>query len=277
LVSTQTPASRPANADAAQAFPTREPLLLRAGSARLAALRIVDTFGRTLHVPDSLLKEIVVSEALQVPDTAGADDEFLLAPRFTAPSRLQLRLLDAADDASEATIDQGATVSANPVAAWLLPDHVDGALEVFDADGQPAGQLRHEDLGGGVVWEGAPGRPEPIGAPPPSRCRVTPAHSPPSLFAWMPSNVPGRVSRRRQSAVGATWVIDTTLWTVDPFGQTGSEHLSLLIGRPIAGPRRAAARRVRTSTITPASPRCEGRARGGVRGVGRSGGRRSRR
>ena len=29
-------------------------------------------------------------------------------------------------------------------------------------------------------------------------------------------------------------MIDTTLWTVDPFGQTGSEHLSLLIGRPIA-------------------------------------------
>ena len=178
---------------------------MRAGSARLAALRIVDTFGRTLHVADSLLKEIVVSEALQVPDTAGADDEFLLAPRFTAPSRLQLRLLDAADDASEATIDQGATVSANPVAAWLLPDHVDGALEVFDADGRPVGQLRHEDLGGGVVWEGAPGRPEPIGAPPPESLS---SHA--RTFATELVRIDavercrGARSRRRQCAVGAT-------------------------------------------------------------------------
>ncbi|HET9564436.1 MAG TPA: hypothetical protein VFP27_07995 [Mycobacterium sp.] len=225
----------PANDDATPAAPTREPLLLRAGAARLTALRIVDTFGRILQVPDNLLKQMVVSEALQVPDTAGANDEFLLAPRFTAPSRLQVRLLDAANDAAEATIDQGADASASPVAAWLLPDHVDGALEVFDADGQPVGQLRHEDLGGGVVWEGAPGRPEPIGAPPPASLS---GHARTFATELVRMDAVERSAGRAPDAdsplSALLRVIDTTLWTVDPFGQTGSEHLSLLIGRPIA-------------------------------------------
>ena len=186
-------------------------------------------------MPDNLLQQIVVSEALQVPDTAGALDEFLLAPRITAPSRLQVRLLDAADDAAEATIDQGAPASASPVAAWLLPDHVDGALEVFDADGQPVGQLRHEDLGGGVVWEGAPGRPEPIGAPPPASLS---GHARTFATELVRMDAVERAAGRAPDADSALSallrVIDTTLWTVDPFGQTGSEHLSLLIGRPIA-------------------------------------------
>ena len=29
-------------------------------------------------------------------------------------------------------------------------------------------------------------------------------------------------------------IIDTTLWTVDPFAHSGDEHMSLLIGHPIA-------------------------------------------
>jgi hypothetical protein len=222
--------------DAADAaVPDRVPQLLRAGTARVSALRVVDAFGRTLTVPTDTLKQIVVSETLQVPDGAGDRDELLLPPRMTAPSRLQLRLLDAADDSAEATIDQASGTERNPVAAWLLPDHVDGALEVFDAGGEPMGQLRHEDLGGGVVWEGAPGRAAPVGAPPPESLSH---HA--RTFATELVRVDaiergaGRTADAETALSALLRVIDTTSWTVDPFGQTGTEHLSLLIGRPIA-------------------------------------------
>ena len=29
-------------------------------------------------------------------------------------------------------------------------------------------------------------------------------------------------------------IVDSTLWSVDPFGHTGDEHLSLLVGHPVA-------------------------------------------
>ena len=59
--------------------------------------------------------------------------------------------------------DPAGTVS--PLCGWLLPDHLDGALEVYDAAAEPLGMLL-EDVNGAVVWEGAPGRPGPAGAPP---------------------------------------------------------------------------------------------------------------
>ena len=59
-----------ADTDATPAVPTREPLLFRAGTARLSAVRIVDAFGRSLTVPDNMLQQMVVSEALRMPDAA---------------------------------------------------------------------------------------------------------------------------------------------------------------------------------------------------------------
>ena len=46
--------------------------------------------------------------------------------------------------------------------------------------------------------------------------------------------------------------IDTTLWTVDPFGSLGTEHIAGLVGRPIAVVRRAAVAR---RPVRPRRPR----------------------
>ena len=217
--------------------PERPPRLLRAGSARLTALRVVDAFGRVLELPPDALEQALVAESLRVPPEAQSHPgELLLAPRITQSSRLLLRLLDAADDDREVTIDQETPAAAgNPVAAWLLPDHVDGALEVFDGAGEPVGQLRHETLGGGVVWEGAPGRPEPVGAPPPpSLSRHAAAFATELIRRDAGDRAAGAGPDRESPLAALLRVIDTTLWTVDPFGQTGAEHLALLVGRPIA-------------------------------------------
>jgi hypothetical protein len=223
--------------DHVEPAPTRDPELVRGGLARLSRLRVVDAFGRSLEVDEQALKTVTVSDQLDVADQPGA---LLLPPRITAPSRTLFRFVHPDDDEIEATVDQEDPAQAvSPVAGWLLPDHVDGALELFDAAGEPVGQLLHEGLAGGVVFEGAPGRPGPAGVAPPTGERPGDRHVAGFAVALARRDAEDRElpddARPPESPLAALLrAIDTTLWTVDPFGLTGLEHLSLLTGRPIA-------------------------------------------
>lgn len=215
-------------------LPDRVPELLRAGVATVTRLRIVDAFGRFIDLPPPYS----VSDEVEVPDEAGVEraDAFLLPPRILAPTRLWFRLVDATDDTSDAIIDQqDRSVQRNPVAAWLLPDHVDNALEVFDAAGEPLGQLRNERLGAGVVWEGAPGRPGPMGRTP--FADIPDRHAAELARAMIERDA---VERQVGNSYGESTLdaflraVDTTLWTVDPFADSGLDYYAKMTGRPIA-------------------------------------------
>jgi hypothetical protein len=211
-----------------------EQLLIRAGTLRVERLRLVDAFGRTLELPAAGVR-------LPVRNAVGdAPPALRLRPRLTVPARLLLRFVDAADSVNEAGVDQldpGAQV--NPVAGFLLPDHIDEALEVFDVAGEPLGQLTHEPLGGGVAWEIAPGREGPPDAGPLHGLSGGAAR-----LGRMAATIVGADARardgmpavpERESALSALLrAIDTTLWTVDPFQALGTEHIAGLVGRPIA-------------------------------------------
>jgi hypothetical protein len=152
-----------------------------------------------------------------------------------------LRLVDAAAPdgvrAGESRVNQERPdLARSPLAGFLLPDHVDEALEFFDAEGTPIGQLMHDPLTGSVLWEGAPGTPGPLGAPPAG------GHPAVKHLARFATGLVAADARERQrggtageSALAALLrVIDTTLWTVDPFGATGTGAIASLVGRPIA-------------------------------------------
>ena len=214
--------------------PDRLPELLRAGVATVTRLRIVDTFGRFIDLPPPYS----VSDEIEVPDGAGVErpDTFLLPPRILAPTRLWFRFVDATDDTSDALLDQqDPSLLRNPVAAWLLPDHVDGALEVFDAAGEPLGQLRNERLGAGVVWEGAPGNPGPMGRPP--FADIPNRHAAELARAMIERDAAERQAGNShgESTLDAFLrAVDTTLWTVDPFADSGLDYYAKMTGRPIA-------------------------------------------
>jgi hypothetical protein len=242
--------------------PVRAPVLLPGGVASFTRMRVVDAFGRTVEIPPASITGAAIAERLQVPAPAPAPGpaptptpepaptpQLLLRPRLMRPARLELDFADPkAADGTEpalATVDQvDPSQAINPVCGWLLPDHLDGALEVFDGAAQPLGMLL-EDLEGRVVWEGAPGLPGPVGTPPaplPSddagtrhvvrlAAAVVVADAA-QRTAAANSAVPGPPQESALSALLRT--IDTTLWTVDPFGVTGKEHVAGLIGRPIA-------------------------------------------
>jgi hypothetical protein len=109
-------------------------------------------------------------------------------------------------------------------------------------DGSPIGELLHEPVSGGVMWEIAAGREGPADAGP--LYGLTPAQQALGLFAA--GLVAADASRRKgapldpdaeqkESALSSLLrAIDTTLWTIDTFASLGSEHVAGLVGRPIA-------------------------------------------
>lgn len=231
---------RPRQADGtldAPATSGEPPVFLRAGTVTLTRARLVDAFGRTLDLP---VESLTIPARNEVPD---APQTLELRPRFTLPARALLRFIDPANDgpdAAEASVDQvDPTKTVNPIAGFLLPDHIDEALEIFDVNGAPLGQLMHEPFGGGVVWERAPGRPGPVDSGPLFDLTGGTRHG--GFFAAGLVTADARerggqpADPDRESALSALLrAIDTTLWTVDAFGSLGSEHIAGLVGRPIA-------------------------------------------
>jgi hypothetical protein len=247
--------------------PTGPPDLLMAGRVQLVKVRLVDAYGRTLDVP---VDGALIPTRLTLPapgDTgtgtgAGGGDAgtssaadtppsaaLLRRPRFTAPARCRLRLVGAAAvtaaSAVDARIDEVEPArQVSPLCGFLLPDHVDESIEVFDSAGLALGELSTAAIGGGVIWETAPGRTV--------DGRAVPADAPPGYglapdaapLGWLASGmVAADVAARSggsgpvpaESALAAFLrAIDTTLWTCDPYAGSGTSALSGIVGRPVA-------------------------------------------
>ena len=126
------------------------------------------------------------------------------------------------------------------MAGFLLPDHMDESLEVFATDGRPLGELLHDSFSDAVTWEIAPGRTDVAPAAGPTDDPDVTHHR----VGWIAAGLVAADAAARngtpnrpetESALSAMLrAIDTTLWTVDPFGSLGSEHIAGLVGRPIA-------------------------------------------
>jgi hypothetical protein len=210
---------------------------LRTGFLRVLRLRVVDCFGQVLDLAGSSANKpadpngVSVSSPLQVIDGATKKvrpDLVEMAPRFTSPTRLMLRYTDAAD--SEA--DASATVS--PVCGFVMPNHLDGDLLFFDVAGDSRGTVR-PDPGAGVVWEDAPGRPATVGKlPARAMDNAALAGIAQGLLDWGIADTTPDAPGAETALSALLRIIDSTLWSVDPFGHVGDEHLALLIGHPVA-------------------------------------------
>ncbi|MBV9766214.1 MAG: hypothetical protein JOZ48_15315, partial [Acidobacteriaceae bacterium] len=219
---------------------------VRAGFLRILRLRLVDGFGQFVDLAGSSDQQqanpnqIITTGPAEVPNTPGVA---ALPPRFTSPARLWLRYLQAGDD----TKDANATTS--PVCGYVLPNHLDGSLEFFDDTGANLGEIM-PDAQAGIVWEEAPGQPSTVGQNP-ARAIPNPklAGIARALIEWGLSDA--QVAGAHEDALSALLrIIDSTLWSVDPFGHVGDEHLSLLVGHPVAVMRA----RVRLEVDEPVTP-----------------------
>ncbi len=214
-------------------------LALRAGFLRLTALRLVDGFGQHVQLlGPGLTGDVRYGTTLAVP---GATDIAALRPRFTAPASALLRFADGAGALRDA--DAGTS----PVCGYVVPSLVDATVEIFDAAGTGYGRLRPDPVSR-TAWEEDPGRSPTLGAPA--------SASLPNPFlgnladGLLQADIAAATAGVRgpsntgsgsldptvgQSALGSLLrVLDTTSWTVDLTGRSGDEHLSLLLGQPIA-------------------------------------------
>lgn len=227
---------------------------VRAGTARITALRLVDGFGQYVDLMTSTgaqpgpadEKHIVLGETVRREQTPG---RAVLTPRFTAPARLLLRWADATLDTS--------TTGSNPVCGYVLPDHLDGGLEFFAADGMNLGNLRsdeHPDRLGSLLWEDAPGSPTTVGrAPGLDVANVFLRGVAQGLLDWGVSDQgtrPGGSATEEGALAALLRIVDSTMWTVDPYGHAGDEHLSLLVGHPVVVMRAV----LRLEVVDPAMP-----------------------
>ena len=221
---------------------TGDPVPLFGGTLLLAALRLVDAFGRVLEVPAAALAGTATTLDLEV---AGKPGTILLRPRVQHLARWLFRLVDASQpaptdpaDLREAFVDQlDPDGGVNPVAGFLLPDHIDEELEAFTVAGLAIGQLGHDAVTGAVTWEPAPGRPLPPDAGPlaglPAGARI--AGEIAAGLVQADAAARSLPTPPAGSALTALLrAIDTTLWTVDTFAAVGSPTVAGLVGRPVA-------------------------------------------
>lgn len=220
--------------------PIAAPRMLLAGALTLTRARLLDAFGRTLEVPVNKVATPSRSTLPSQPNALG------VAPRLMRPARWQFKWVDAKTEVGavgvDARVDQiDTTLQVNPVAGFVMPDHLDESLELFSIDGLPIGELLHEPVSGGVMWEIAAGREGPADSGP--LYGLAPAQQALGRFAnglvaadaAARAGAPLAPDTGKETALSALLrAIDTTLWTVDSFAALGSEHVAGLVGRPIA-------------------------------------------
>lgn len=190
---------------------------VRGGFIRFARLQVVDAFGQTYGFRFVQGSEPIISAALR--PTIDPDPSLLgsiqVPPRVVQPARLDMRFL-AADGSADVT------VSPNPeaICGWLVPNHLDRAIAVYDAAGAPLGELIAAPAPRN--WRPAPG---PAGAP---------AQPGAIANAALRAVVESIAAQPATIFIELLTTIDETLWTIDPLGGRKDQFLSVLIGRPLA-------------------------------------------
>ncbi|MFI6497969.1 hypothetical protein [Nonomuraea typhae] len=206
---------------------------MRQGQIHIEELFLYDKFGRVLEVVSSDTRTgglhdyrnfpLIVDTALaaQTSLTPAVASVAQLPPRPLQPARLDFDLLDAQTGARVVRT----AADPSPIGGWILPNHLDRSLLLYD----PAGRL----LGAYRLLTGARGQRTGQWEPPPDGTLATldqvAALAP--LVAGL-IRAPGLATQANFTAF--LDVIDSTLWTTEPLGQRADQNPSLLIGRPLA-------------------------------------------
>ena len=227
---------------------------IRAGLVKITKMNVIDAFGQITTVDgdglfysnDGQSPRITVGLSLQ--NDNDEHGKLVLRPRIPRPSRLDFRLLSYDDDTLPA-ISSPSSVSMNkgafsPVCGYLLPDHIEWAMEIFDPEGSAKGQLRVAErdwsLGGiqkgKLVWDSSPGEGAPVGELP----NTGNIHLDRMLNQLMEIGLTDEIEKASnieggEGALSALLrAIDTTYWHMDPFAKGGINHPTFYMGRPVA-------------------------------------------
>jgi hypothetical protein len=200
---------------------------MRSGQFYVNRLAIVDAFGQTLEivfaptppnqfplVANNNVFHPLLSDGVAPTEPLSTLEPLRfvqLPPRLLQQARLNFQFLPQSGD--------------DPIVGWVLPNHLDSGLAVYDANGIAYGEMT---LGGDqngqpvVDWLAAPDSPYPT-LPAPAQAQ---------------GQLIGFLANLKSLGAGAfsdfLKAVDETLWTIDPLGNRSDAFLSVLIGRPLA-------------------------------------------
>lgn len=180
---------------------------IRSGMMKIHRLRLVDTFGQS---KDLDVTKIILSESL---DDGTPDTLINLPPRLTQPARVNFRWLSA--DGDQEMNDHPATT---PICGWVLANHLDNSLMIYDSDGKALGSLLKKDRA--VAWEPAPG-----GRPADSIGDANPH------LQKMVKTIKDLGPDFLDDFLAA---VDSAVENIEPENFVHHEDLALLMGRPLA-------------------------------------------
>lgn len=196
---------------------------LRSGHFRLTRLQVVDAFGQVLPGnagPGNILP--VRSQSLM--PNVGKDQSIMqLPPRVAEGARLIEQLLDRDDD----SIPSNSSDLTNPICGWLLPNHLDESLMVFDTEGNSLGEIIKvaNDVGESLRWDAAPGSASALGSPP----AIANTH-----LQRLVNSLLSQGLTTTQPLDELLDLIDVTLWSSDILPPPTGSKMALLLGQPIA-------------------------------------------
>lgn len=197
---------------------------IRAGEMKLSRVRIIDAFGQFLDVD---LDQVIVAQTIKA--QAGTTGEATLHPRITQPSRLMFRWISTTDDSVETNSHPATT----PVFGWVMFNHLDDTLMIYDGDGKPVGSFNMR----GPVWQGVPGHAGSYGHNDPaySLKDLAPGAGSDHLKNFV-NGVFAKISvdGNRDYLKAMLEAIDRSVTTIDPSSAKQHSDLSVLIGRPLA-------------------------------------------
>lgn len=189
---------------------------VRGGFMNIDKISIIDSFGQLKEISKPIAK---VTENMRN-NKSVSQANIMLTPRLIQPSRLNFRWYEYNRDVP---MSENSTIS--PVCGWLLPNHTDCSVMVYDRVGNLLGSLQRVKLDTPVVWKNPPekgGGTAPI-----------PTDMNPTLAKIITSILNICDLEREDLLTPLMQVIDSALWSINPSAAQQFNSLGQYIGRPL--------------------------------------------
>lgn len=200
-------------------------LPIKSGHFQITNTWLVDVFGQILRgVPAGNATAYPIRSQSVVTEGANRESYVQMAPRYSGSTRSDFNMVSAHDD----QVVTNSSDATNPLAGWVVVNHLDYSLMLFDGVGASCGSLTVLDntAGSGARWDPTPGTQAPFGAAP---------NFPASPHLQNFTNGVLEVESKGSSALAPLIaIIDGTLWQIDPDSLRTNGNLPLLVGTPLA-------------------------------------------
>ncbi len=127
---------------------------IRVGLLHVTSLQLVDVFGQTQEIikENAARPKIIYAASLEPPTRVNPrDNQFFLPPRLSQSGQLHFRWQDRASSA-----EFNGHPDRSPICGWVMPNHLDNSLAVYDSLGVALGSLVLS--GENTRWRNAPGQ-----------------------------------------------------------------------------------------------------------------------